>query len=480
MKIAIIGSGFAGLAMGIRLKEAGFTDFVIFEKAAEVGGTWRDNHYPGAACDVPSHLYSLSFAQNPNWSRQFAPQSEILEYTLGLVRDYGLDPFLRLSEGVENAVYQPEKQNWRVETSKGVHEFDLVVAATGGLSRWSIPEFKGLDLFSGKVFHTADWQHDVDLKGKKVAVIGTGASAIQVVPEIAKIAGSLDVYMRTPPWIIPRNDAPISERVRASFRRFPKLLEARRASIYAGFESHAIAFFNPKLMVIPKQQCLAFMRKSIAEKELRDLLTPDYLPGCKRVLLSDDFYPAIQKSNVRLVTQGISHFNESGVVDDLGGERRHDVVIMATGFKVSEDVAPFPVQGRYQSLQEVWKERAEAYKGATIAGFPNLFVLVGPNTALGHNSMIYMIESQVNYVLDAVKKMARNAWKTVDVRPEAQRIYNDEIQQKLNGTVWESGCVSWYRTKDGKNTTIWPDFTFKFRAMTREFDEDAYFLERAR
>lgn len=477
MRIAIIGSGFAGLAAAIRLKQSGVEDFVIFERESQVGGTWRDNHYPGAACDVPSHLYSLSFAQNPNWTRVFAPQSEIFDYTLGLIRQFDLTGHLRLSEGVEHATFDSQRKIWEIDTSMDRYEFDIIVSACGGLSRPMIPEFRGLASFTGPCFHTARWRHDVDLKGKRVAIIGTGASAIQVVPAIAEKVEQLDIYMRTPSWILPRDDKPVPEATRELFKEFPSLLAAKRAAIYARMESHALAFFNPALMRIAKKDCINFLESSVSDPELRAKLTPNYLPGCKRILLSDDFYPALNRLNVDVLTHGIREFTETGIQDDLGGLRPYDVVIMATGFKVAEDIAPFPVVGKFETLQEVWKEKAEAYKGTTVAGFPNFFLLVGPNTALGHNSMIYMIESQVSYVLDGVRKMSEKGWRTVDVRPEFQRIYNDEIQVKLSGSVWESGCVSWYRTRGGVNTTVWPDFTFKFRSITREFDENAYFLE---
>lgn len=463
--------------MGIRLKQAGFEDFVIFERDAAVGGTWRDNHYPGAACDVPSHLYSLSFAQNPDWSRHFAPQAEILDYTLGLVERFGLAPHLRLGEGVDRACFDDSAHVWEVETTRGVYRFDVLIPACGGLSRPSIPSFEGLEKFEGEFFHTAAWRHDVDLRGKKVAVIGTGASAIQVIPAIVDEVGSLDVFMRTPPWILPREDYEIPLELRELYRRFPALLNARRASIYAEYESHALAFFNPVLMGIAKRDCEKFLKKSVVDEELRRVLTPNYLPGCKRILLSDDFYPAVQKPQVELIGGAAKSLTARGIVDEFGTERACDVVVMATGFKVAEEITPFDVEGTAGTLDEAWSDGAQAYKGSAVCGFPNLFILVGPNTALGHNSMIYMIEAQVQYVLNGLEKMRQRGWTRVEVRSEAQRAYNARTQKKLVGSVWESGCVSWYRTRDGKNTTVWPDFTFKFRSMLREFDDENYRCE---
>ncbi|MEZ4462380.1 MAG: NAD(P)/FAD-dependent oxidoreductase [bacterium] len=344
MRIAIIGTGFAGLAMGIQLKQHGFEDFVIFEREATVGGTWRDNHYPGAACDVQSHLYSLSFAPNPRWSRQFAPQAEILEYTRGLVETYGLGPHIRCSEGVEYATYVSERGMWEVDTAQDRYTFDLVVSACGGLSRPRIPEFRGLSEFRGDVFHTAQWNHDVDLRGKNVAIIGTGASAIQVIPAIAPLVGQLDVYMRTPSWILPREDSAVPSTTQKLFEKFPKLLEAKRAAIYSRMESRALAFFNPALMKLAQKQLDEFLDASVADPELREKLRPTYLPGCKRILLSDDFIRDATR-NVHLITEGVREFYSGGIRDGMGGERQHDVVVMATGFQVSEDVAPFPIVG---------------------------------------------------------------------------------------------------------------------------------------
>jgi cation diffusion facilitator CzcD-associated flavoprotein CzcO len=477
--ILIVGAGFAGVGLGVRLRQAGVENFTILEQASGLGGTWRDNHYPGAACDVPSHLYSFSFAPNPGWSRMFAPQREILEYLERCVDKFDLRRHIRFGCGVTRAVFDEGAGVWEVEGSDGARlRARVLVAGCGGLSRPSWPAIAGLDRFAGPTFHSARWDHEYPLEGKRVAVIGTGASAIQVVPAIAPRVGRLHLFQRTPPWVMPRPDRAISPAEQALFRAAPALQQLARGAIYLQFESRALGFVvDPRLMRLGERQARAFLVKSVADPTLRARLTPSYTMGCKRVLLSNDYYPAVQRSSVELVTDAIAEINPRGVVTVDGQERPVDALVLCTGFQAAEAAAPFAVTGAGgRDLDAAWRDGAEAYLGTTVAGFPNLFLLVGPNTGLGHSSMVYMIESQLAYVLDAIRMMRARGLRQVSVRPDAQARYNQRLHARLARTVWASGCSSWYRTRSGKNTTLWPGFTFEFRRRTRRFDEESYEL----
>jgi cation diffusion facilitator CzcD-associated flavoprotein CzcO len=477
--ILIVGTGFAGLGMAIRLKQAGIHDFTVLEQGHEVGGTWRDNHYPGAACDVPSHLYSFSFEPNPTWTRSFANQKEILAYLIHCADKYGVRPHVRFDTAVTRSTYDDTTGMWAVETSRGeTFRARVLVSGCGGLSRPGKPDIPGLDSFEGVKFHSARWDHAFDLAGKRVAVIGTGASAVQIVPAIAPKVGQLFVYQRTAPWIMPKPDDPIPEATRARFARVPLLQKLARVVQYWPREILAYGFTrDPRLLKLGERISRQYLERKVKNPELRKKLTPSYRLGCKRVLPTNAYYPALQRANVELVTGGIAEVRARSIVSNDGTERAVDAIVLATGFEAAEAVAPFEVRGRGgRDLSATWKDGAEAYLGVSVAGFPNLFLLVGPNTGLGHTSMVFMIESQIAYVLDAVKTMRKKGLRSVEVRDDVERRYNAELQARFPRTVWASGCVSWYQTRSGKNTTLWPGFTVEYRLRTRRFDAGRYQL----
>lgn len=482
--VAIVGAGFAGLAMGIRLQQAGLDDFVLYERRQGLGGTWYDNHYPGAACDVQSHLYSFSFEPKPDWTRRFAPQQEILSYLEHCADKYGIRRHLRLGTTVTSAVFDEAASRWTITTQDGARaHYRHLIFCTGGLSRPAFPDIPGLASFRGKVMHSAQWDDDYPLDGKTVGVIGTGASAIQIVPAIAPRVGRLHVFQRTPPWIVPKPDGPISPRRRALYAAFPFLQRLARLALYWQREALAPGFFRfPGLLRVGEWVSRRHLAKSVKDPELRRKLTPHYRMGCKRVLPTNDWYPALQRANVELVTDGVAEVRERSVVTRDGRERPVDALVLATGFQAAELVAPFVVRGRGgRELNEVWRDGPEAYLGTTVSGFPNLFLIVGPNTGLGHSSMILMIESQVQYILDSLQAARARGLRTIDVLPEAQARYNQRLQARLSRTVWNTGgCVSWYLTRNGRNTTLWPGFTFEFRLRTRHFDPVDYATEAAR
>lgn len=481
-QVLIIGSGFAGLGMAIKLREAGIEDFQILERGSDVGGTWRDNHYPGCACDVQSHLYSFSFEPNPDWTRMFARQPEIRAYLEKCADKYDLRRHIVFGANVQTARYDDASASWTVTTADGrSFKAQVLVSGMGGLSNPAMPNVKGLEKFKGKAFHSAHWDHSYDLAGKKVAVIGTGASAIQFVPQIQKVAGRVDLYQRTAPWIMPKPDRAIGHVERSLYRKFPALQSAYRTAIYWLMESRVLGFaVNPKLMTLVQGIARSHIRKQIADPALRAKVTPDYTIGCKRILISNDYYPALAQDNVEVITDGIREVRANSIVDANGVERKVDAIIYGTGFKAQDPMPRGTVFGKGGvDLLDAWKDGPEAYLGLSVAGFPNFFMLVGPNTGLGHNSMVFMIESQVAYVMDALKTMKARQLRAVDVKPDAQVSFNKGIQGKLTKTVWTSGCKSWYVDANGKNTTLWPGFTFVYRGKTRRFKADQYQLETA-
>ncbi|HWJ81532.1 MAG TPA: NAD(P)/FAD-dependent oxidoreductase [Nocardioides sp.] len=474
----IIGAGFAGLCSAIKLQEAGETDFVVIEKDSDVGGTWHANTYPGAACDVPSHLYSFSFALNPDWSSHYSPQPEIHAYIRRVAEESGtLDRFV-FDTAVRDARWDDAQGRWLVSTTGGEYAARTLISGSGGLSEPRMPDIDGIDSFQGEVFHSARWNHDVDLTGKRVAVIGTGASAIQIVPELQKVVGRLDVYQRTPNWVIPRNERKYTSLEKQLFRRVPLVQRAVRAGIYAQLESRVPVFTRfPDLMRVVERQVKGQIRKAISDPELRAKVTPTYRAGCKRILISNGWYPALAQDNVELVTDPIAKVTADAVVTADGTERQVDVVVVATGFYVTEPPIAQHVTGREgRSLAEVWGDHGmSAYKGTTVHGFPNFFQIVGPNTALGHSSMIYIIESQVRYIVEAAKAMRRRGLAAVEPTAAAQQEWTDEVQERMGPTVWTTGgCASWYLDKFGHNTTLWPGQTFSFRHQLSQFDVDQY------
>ncbi|WP_430227842.1 flavin-containing monooxygenase [Paraburkholderia tropica] len=480
-RIVIVGSGFAGIGMAIRLRRMGIESFTIYEAAASLGGTWRDNAYPGAACDVPSHLYSFSFEPNPDWTRTYAPQQEILDYLERCARKYDVERFVVYRSRVSAARFDVTRAVWVIEIERdGVTETveaDLLIAANGPLSRPALPAIDGLDRFEGTLFHSARWDHDYALEGKRVAVIGTGASAIQFVPRIQPRVAQLTVFQRTPPWIMPRRDRAISARRRWIYRHVPLAQRLARAAIYCQLESRALGFIvNLRLLNAPMKFARNYLAHKVKDAALRAKLAPDYLLGCKRVLLSSDYLPALTQPNVALITEPIREVVADGVVTQDGTHHRVDAIVCGTGFQVNDVDAPFRVTGlNGADLGEAWRrDGPEAYLGASVAGFPNFFIVIGPNTGLGHNSMIYMIESQIRYIADCIRAMQRRRARTMNVRADVQRAFNAKLQAQLARTVWKSGCHSYYQTKSGKVTSLWPGFTFAFRHQTRRVRESDY------
>ena len=480
----IVGAGFGGLCAAIKLDEAGERDFVVVEKDSDVGGTWHINTYPGAECDVPSQLYSFSFALNPDWSKVYSPQQEIWAYAKRVATEAGILDRCVLDTAVDQATWDEARQRWIVTTTdletgeQRSYAARTVIAASGGLSEPSLPDIDGIADFAGETFHSARWNHDVDLTGKRVAVIGTGASAIQLVPEVARIAAHVDVYQRTPNWIIPRNERRFSAVEKAIFRYVPGAQRAVRAAVYATLEARVPAFVRfPGLMAAVERQGKRNIAKGISDAALRDKVTPAYRAGCKRILVSNKWYPALDRDNVELVTDTIAKVTETGIVTSDGTARDIDVLVIATGFHVTDPPIAQHVTGREgRTLAEVWDERGmRAYKGTTIHGFPNLFQIVGPNTALGHSSMIFIIESQVRYVVDAVRTMRRERLAAVEPTAEAQESWTAVVLERMKRTVWTTGgCASWYLDKFGNNTTLWPGQTFSFRRHLSRFDPVSY------
>lgn len=478
VRVAIIGTGFAGLGLAIKLREAGEHDFVVFERADEVGGTWRDNTYPGCACDVPSNLYSFSFAQNPNWSRSFSPQPEILDYLRRCADRFGVRPHVRFGHEVQGADWDDEAKRWRIATSQGEFTAEFLACGMGPLSAPSIPDLPGLDTFEGTMFHSAEWNHDHDLTGERVAVVGTGASAIQFVPQIQARVGKLHLFQRTPPWIVPRNDRRFPRAQQWMMRRVPGFQRSIRAAIYWSRETFVWALLRPKVIRRLQGLALRHLAQQVPDSALRAQLKPDYTIGCKRILISSDYYPSLSQPNVELVPQGITAVRPGAVVAADGSEREVDTIIFGTGFHVTDPPGVERLRGRDGvSLAEAWKGGMSAYLGGAIHGFPNLFMLIGPNTGLGHTSMVVMIEAQLAYLVDCLRTMRARDLATVEVRSEVQAAYNADIQSQLVDTVWnQGGCRSWYLDDQGRNTTVWPTYTWRFRRRTRRFDPDAYLL----
>lgn len=481
-RVIVVGTGFSGLCMGVKLREAGEDDFVLLERAHEVGGTWRDNTYPGCGCDVPSHLYSFSFAPNPNWSRLYAPQAEILAYLKDVARRFDLIRHIRFGTNLVGARYDETRRLWVVRAEDGrVFEGEVLVSGMGGLSNPLVPDLPGLARFRGRVFHSATWEHDHDLSGRRVAVVGSGASAIQFVPAIAPLVDRLDYYQRTPPWVIPKDDRPLTERERADFAAHPWRQQMQRLSQYWLMEARFLAFkYKPEWMQLVARMGRHRIERSIRDPQRRAQVTPDYTPGCKRLLISNDYYPALARTNVDVITDGIREVTETGIVTQDGTLREVDTLIFGTGFKVADPIPKGTVYGRGGlDLADAWRDGPEAYMGIAVAGFPNFFMLMGPNTGLGHNSMVFMIESQAHYIVEALKAMRERRLRTLEVRPAAQTRFVNEVQQQLQRTVWQSGCKSWYLTAQGRNISLWPGFTFTYRIKTRRFNLQPYRSEPA-
>lgn len=481
VRVAVIGAGFGGLGAGIKLLEAGIRDFAILERAGSVGGTWRDNTYPGCACDVPSHLYSFSFAPNPRWSRSFSRQPEIRAYLEDVADRPGLRPRLYFDTYVTGADWQPKEACWLLSTSRGEVTADVVIAAGGPLSEPSIPDIPGLDAFPGTVFHSARWDHETQLEGKRIAVIGTGASAIQLVPELQKKAAKLILFQRTPAWVMPRRDRRITRAEQWLYRHVPPTQRLARFGIYLARESTVLGFVKqPAMLKAASRIALMHMHRAIKDPELRRKLTPGYVMGCKRILLSNDYYPALAKPNAEVIASGLAAVEGGTVIAADGTRREVDAIVFATGFHtVDMPMAKHVRDGEGRTLEEVWDGDMRALRGTTVAGFPNLCFVIGPNTGLGHNSMVHIIESQLSYIVDYIKALDRSGADALETDPEAQQRWCEQVERRMGPTVWHTGgCKSWYLNAAGRNPTLWPGSTVRFRRLTRRIDAGEYIPRR--
>lgn len=474
--IVIVGGGFGGIGMAVKLLEDGERDFVVLERAADVGGVWRDNSYPGCACDVQSQVYSFSWALNPSWSRAFSPSAEIWKYLRDVAERFGVMPHMRFEHDLVEARWDDDARVWRLTTSRGQMTCDLVVSAVGALSNPSIPKLPGLERFQGKVMHSARWDHDHDLRGKNVAVIGTGASAIQFVPEIQPKVGKLTVFQRTAPWVVPRRDAAIPERRKRLYAKVPAVQRLAREVVYHLRELTVIPFMRPPLMRVLQKVAERHLERQVRDPVLRKKLTPSYTMGCKRILVSDDYLRSLTRPNVEVDTSGIAEIREHSIVTKDGVEHAVDTIILGTGFEVTDIAIGKQIFGRGgKSLTEAWGRSMRAYLGTTVNGFPNLFLLLGPNTGLGHNSVVVMIEAQIAHVRKAIAWMKTTKVATIEPKRDVQDAYVAAIDAKLSRTVWNAGgCASWYLDATGRNSTLWPGSTIAFRRAVTHFDPSKY------
>ncbi|MFC9256858.1 flavin-containing monooxygenase [Amycolatopsis thailandensis] len=474
--VLIVGTGFGGVGMAIELKRAGFDDFTILESASEPGGVWRENTYPGAGCDIPSPLYSFSYEPNPDWPKRFSLQPDIHDYLKRVVRRYGLEPHIRFDTRVTGAAFDEERGLWRVETAGGeTFEANVFIPAVGQLSRPVQPDIPGQESFEGTSFHSARWDHDVDLRGKKVAVIGTGASAIQFVPELQRQAGELTVFQRTAPYIMAKRDTHYRRWQQRLFRHLPatQLLGRLRIFLLAEYATYAMTK-HPFLAKVFELRTTQLRRRHIKDRALREKLTPDYPLGCKRILFTNDYLPALAQHNVAVETRRISAITPSGVLTEDGVEHEADVIVYGTGFAAKDFLGEIKVEGLGgRSLSDAWKGGARAYLGMTVPGFPNLFCVYGPNTNLGAGSIIYMIERQARYIRQAVEHLSRPEVSYMDVVPEVEQRYDDEVQGRLGDSVW-TDCASWYRQDDGRVSTNWPGLVTEYDRRTKTLDLGDY------
>lgn len=479
--VIVIGSGFSGIGAGIRLTQEGINDFIILEKHQDLGGTWRDNTYPGCECDVPSALYSYSFSQNKDWSKVFAGQKEILSYTEKTARDFGIMPFLRFGINVQNIIWQEAQQNWLVHTEHGIYQANKVISCVGYLHEPILPTLSGLENFNGEVFHSSRWNHDLDLTGKRVAVIGTGASAIQFIPEIQPKVKELVAFQRTPQWILPKPDIKLNKLVRGIFR-LPFTLNLFRKTLYLGMEAFGLGFRNPAMLKRLQGLAKWHINRHIKDEELKKKITPDYTMGCKRVLLSNHYYKALAQDNIEVVASGVDKIEGNTIIASNGEEYEADVIILGTGFHVSDVPIAKHVQGKSgKTMNDIWQGSPEAYRGTTITDFPNFFLILGPNLAIGHNSAFIIIEAQLNYVMGALTEMRDSKLSRLEVNSQAQKTYNEKVQQDLQTTVWNTGgCSSYYIDENGKNSIGFPWSTLKLRRMLANFDSQAYSLDMTR
>lgn len=478
--VAVVGGGFGGVGAAVMLSREGYDDVTVFEKGERVGGVWQANTYPGAACDIPSHLYEYSFAPN-TWSRRFSPGPEIRAYIEGVARRFGVFDRVRTGTEVTSARWEEGRGKWLLETSAGPHEADILITACGQLSVPKMPPIAGLEDFDGPAFHTAEWRHDVDFAGKRVAVIGTGCSAIQAVPAIQQEVAQLDVYQRSPGWTLPKGDREYSRLARAVFRRLPALRRLDRASVYA-FQELAAAAFTRHRWLLPVFRILGMrqIKSAISDPELRRKVTPTHEFGCKRIMLTDDWYPALTRGNVDLVAEGIDRVMPGGIRDATGAERPADAIVLATGFASHDFVAPMEIAGSGgRTLAQEWGEVARAYLGLSVPGFPNMFLLYGPNTNGGSGSVVNTLECGIGHVLAALREMERVEASRIEVSREALELFDSELRAALAGTVWQSGCRNWYVDENGNDPSNWPWVWSAYRRRTERLAPGAYELRSA-
>jgi cation diffusion facilitator CzcD-associated flavoprotein CzcO len=477
-EVVIIGSGFAGIGMAINLLKNNIKDFIILEREPVLGGTWWRNSYPGAAVDVPSHLYSFSF-ESFDWTRLYANQPELLTYTNHVLDKYKLREKALSNSKVEKLEYDEKNAIWNIQIVGGKHlKANNIINASGGLSQPAFPNLKGIETFKGKTMHTGLWDHDYDYSDKKIAIIGTGASAVQVVPELAEKAKKLYVLQRSAHWILHRPDRHLKSFERKLLKN--KLIEkVFRNFTYWKFEMRILAFqVYPNLMKLFQKKAFSHLKSQVKDKELVKKLTPNYIIGCKRILISNNYYPTLQKSNVELITDDISSINENGIELKNGNQLDVDFIVFATGFHAAENTIPYPVLGKNGvGITEKWKNGAYAYIGTVVEDFPNFYIIMGPNTAIGHTSAIFMMECQMEYITKAISNKIQNAWKSIEIKKDVVEEYNKKIQKQLEGTIWnKGGCKSWYQTKDGKITTLYPTFSFIFKKQTSEFKKEEHLI----
>ncbi len=476
-RVLIIGSGFSGLCLGIALRRAGIESFEILEKADRLGGTWRDNTYPGAACDLASFAYCFSFEQKADWSRKWSPQEEILEYMDHCADKYGLRPHLRLGCEVQDARFDEVESVWRVRTSDGEERVaEVLVSGVGQLHHPSTPSFEGLESFAGPSFHSARWDHGLDLHGKRVAVVGNAASAIQFIPQIAPQAAELRVFQRSANWMLPRNDRAYGSWEKRLYRWIPGLARLYRWRIWLRQElMYPVFLGNRRAQKAVRKAATEYMEQHIEDPDLKRALIPDYPPGGKRILIADDYYPALARPNVHVVTDDIERFVPEGIVTSDGKTHSADVVIFATGFATTSFLAPMKIAGRgSRTLDDAWADGARAYLGLTAAGFPNFFMMYGPNTNLGHNSIIFMIECQARYILECVRALQERQLASLDVKAEVMDAFDDTLQAELGRTVWARTEASWYKNRAGRITNNWSGTTTRYWWRTRHVDWDDF------
>ncbi|MBX9930589.1 MAG: NAD(P)/FAD-dependent oxidoreductase [Methylobacterium sp.] len=475
--VAIVGAGFGGLCLAMKLKAAGIHDFVVIDKNPEVGGTWFENAYPGAACDIDSYLYSYSFLPTPAWTRKFAGQAEIQRYLAACARDQGLLSHVRFGTEIVSAVFDATAGRWRLSTGEGeIIEARILAPACGQLNRPSMPAIPGLERFAGPCFHSARWDAAFDPSGKTVAVIGTGASAVQIVPSIVPAVERLILFQRSGAWVLPKGDRPFTRLERRLLSAVPSLARLYRTAIGAKNEMRGVAFVRFPWMLAPMAwRVRRRIRRGVRSPEKRSALVPTYRLGCKRVLISDDWYPALDQDKVEIVTQAITAVVADGVVTAEGFLHKADALVLATGFAAANPLAALHIVGPDgRALNEAWGKGAFAYLGMSVPGFPNLFILYGPNTNLSHDSIVKMLEAQADYVVEGIKLLEEHRLRTLSVKPAAATAFDQWLRVHLKETVWNVSCPSWYKTTDGRITNNWPGLVSRFRAMTRRFKRDDY------